>query len=432
MAARQRWTAWGGLIALVLGLAVVGGEASAQPGSSGGPGVTGQAADPAAGDLPDVAPLAMASGPNDAELEDLRTIARQEDIPLDRAIARYAWNDNFTAAVEEIRAITDELAEAVITRDGKAWVAFAEDEPAGVSALLGRFDTFHPTVEVEVRTGAGYTQAALESAIARVHRSIYAEPGVADAVTTYDRASRQIVTAVSLLPDADPDVVSDLQSLSAARLVTDGDRGIEEVISTKVVRHDGRLTRDESSSYHYGGEDITGCTSGFAVRRLSDNSRGIAFAEHCDGTIYDDGDKLTYRDSHNGTHGDMEWRYGPDYEVDDFYAGNGSATEVNRRDVSGYATPVEGQTLCFNGKTTHKHCQQVRKVSVCSNGSCHLVQMGEHSTDNGDSGGPWFYGNTAYGIHKGSQYDPFWPYDRSVFTKVTRLDDGLGVVVATW
>jgi len=74
---------------------------------------------------------------------------------------------------------------------------------------------------------------------------------------------------------------------------------------------------------------------------------------------------------------------------------------VNRRDVSGYATPTDGQTLCFNGKTTHKHCQQVRQVSVCNGGACNLVQMGNHSTDVGDSGGPWFYSNTAYGIHQG-------------------------------
>ncbi len=108
-----------------------------------------------------------------------------------------------------------------------------------------------------------------------------------------------------------------------------------------------------------------------------------------------------------------------------------TTTEVNLRDVSNYSSPTLGQTLCLNGKTTHSHCAQVRKVSVCSNGACNLVQMSIRVSEDGDSGGPWYSGNVAYGIHKGWQCDPSWPFDRSIFTRVTRLDEGLGVVVAT-
>jgi len=112
-------------------------------------------------------------------------------------------------------------------------------------------------------------------------------------------------------------------------------------------------------------------------------------------------------------------------------AGNSTTTEVNLRDVSNYSSPTLGQTLCLNGKTTHSHCAQVRKVSVCSNGACNLVQMSIRVSEDGDSGGPWYSGNVAYGIHKGWQCDPSCPFDRSIFTRVTRLDEGLGVVVAT-
>lgn len=365
-----------------------------------------------------------------AEHEDLATIAEQEGITLDRAIDRYAWNDNFTVALEEIRAVSGALAEAAITDDG-AWVAFADQVPVQAVGILARFTAAHPEVDLDVRTGTGFTEAAFADALVRVHAAIYDTPGVVEAVTSYDRPTRQIVTTVSLLPGVDPDLVSTLQTVSAARLADDGGRGIADVLTTRVVLQDAGLVRDDSSSYRYGGEILSTCTSGFAVRRLSDSSRGIAIAEHCDGTIYDDGDVLTYRAAHNGTHGDMEWRYGPDYEADNFYSGSSTTTEVNLRDVSSSATPSEGQPLCLNGKTTHTHCQQVRQVSVCSNGACNLVQMGNRSADGGDSGGPWFYSNTAYGIHKGSHCDPFCPYDRDLFTKATRLDDGLGVVVAT-
>lgn len=60
--------------------------------------------DTAVGNLPDVAPATVESAPNEAELQDLATIAEQEGITLDQAIARYAWNDNFTITLDEIRA----------------------------------------------------------------------------------------------------------------------------------------------------------------------------------------------------------------------------------------------------------------------------------------------------------------------------------------
>lgn len=177
-----------------------------------------------AGDLPDVAPPTIESGPNEAELQDLATIAKQEGITLDRAIARYAWNDNFTVALEEIRAIGGDLAEAAITEDGTAWVAFAGEVPVEAVDILARFTAAHPAVDLDVRTAAGFTETAFEDALVRVHTSVYDMPGVMEAVTSYDRPTRQIVTTVSLPSGADPDLVATLQTVSAARLADDGGR----------------------------------------------------------------------------------------------------------------------------------------------------------------------------------------------------------------
>ena len=286
---RRAWLSVGLLASLLLG-----DPAGAQPGTTGRPNPSAAVPDTAPGDLPDVAPSTIESGLSEAELEDLATIAEQERITLDRAVARYAWNDNFTVALEEIRAASGDLAEAAITKNGTAWVAFAEEVPVEAVGILARFTAAHPAVGLEVRTGAGFTEAAFEDALVRVHTAVYGTPGVMEAVTSYDRPARQIVTTVSLRPGVDPDLVSTLRTVSAARLADDGGQGIADVLTTRVVLQDAGLTRDESSSYHYGGESITGCTSGFAVRRQSDSSRGIAFAEHCDGRIYDDGDRLSF------------------------------------------------------------------------------------------------------------------------------------------
>lgn len=42
-----------------------------------------------------------------------------------------------------------------------------------------------------------------------------------------------------------------------------------------------------------------------------------------------------------------------------------------------------------------------------------------------------YWGNTAYGLHQGWIYDPFWPFDREVFSRADRIDDALGIYIAT-
>jgi hypothetical protein len=182
-----------------------------------------------------------------------------------------------------------------------------------------------------------------------------------------------------------------------------------------------------------GGGQVSGCTSGFGTRADSHTSgtRGISTAGHCGNSQTDDGSSLTYKGGHVGTHGDFQWHTGPDPENDNFYSGSTSSTEVHSRDVSGIGFPVVGQSLCRNGVTTKKKCQQVRKLDVCSSGVCHLIQMGEHTSDNGDSGGPVFWGNVAYGLHRGWMYDPSWPFDREVFSRASRIDNGISVFIAT-
>ena len=50
--------------------------------------------------------------------------------------------------------------------------------------------------------------------------------------------------------------------------------------------------------------------------------------------------------------------------------------------------------------------------------------MSNDRSEDGDSGGPWFYGSTAYGIHQGYWY--YFPKVRDVFTPVDHIDEALG------
>ncbi|MDY5584725.1 MAG: S1 family peptidase [Arcanobacterium sp.] len=77
--------------------------------------------------------------------------------------------------------------------------------------------------------------------------------------------------------------------------------------------------------------------------------------------------------------------------------------------ASGVTTVAKGSKVCRRGKTTGYNCGTVVSTNytptwpnACITGSCYpnfvLVLA---PTDGGDSGGPWFSGNSAVGIHKG-------------------------------
>lgn len=384
-----------------------------------------------ASSLPEVAPPGINDSVSEAELEDLRTLADQSGMSLQAAVDRYGWNDNFALAVAGIReAFPKAFTGAEILDADHAWIGFAARVPESALDVIDAFGKTHG-VAVDVRSDLGLNERDLEKAIEVAHFSVLGTPGVSDALTTYDFGSGQIMITV-VLDDAVPgSMVDDLRLIAARSLADATDVGILDYIGVSVARSITPVVGgDESSSEHLGGEALSTCTSGFGTK-TSSGVRGIATAGHCGNSQSDDGFALTFKDDYEGTHGDFQWHTAPKPERDDFYSGNSSSTEVNRRDVSSVGSPVVGQSLCRNGKTSHKDCQEVRKLNVCSGSVCNLVEMGAHLSAGGDSGGPVFWGNTAYGIHKGYVYDPFWPFDREVFSRADRIDNALGIFIAT-
>lgn len=383
---------------------------------------------------PDVDAPQIGDSINEAELADLRTVANQRGISIQAAIDRYAWNDNFALAVARIRqASPGAFAGAAIVDADHAWVAFAGRAPETARDIIDSFGSDHNGISVDLRTHLGFTEVELERAIASVHFSVLETRDVRDASTSYDYETGLITTSVVLESAAPDSVLGDLEVVATQALINATRADILDNITAAVVRSDSQVIAiDDSNSEHLGGEDITGCTSGFGTRASSHTSgtRGISTAGHCDDAQTDDGSSLTYKGGHEGTHGDFQWHTGPDTGRDDFYSGSSSSTEVNRRDVSAVGLPVVGQSLCRNGVTSHKDCQEVRKINVCAGGECNLVQMEADLSAGGDSGGSVFWGNTAYGLHKGEMFDP-WPFDRDIFSRADRIDNALGIFIAT-
>ena len=56
--------------------------------------------------------------------------------------------------------------------------------------------------------------------------------------------------------------------------------------------------------------------------------------------------------------------------------------------------------------------------------------MGSDLSADTDSGGPIYWENEAHGLLLGYVYDPF-PFTREIFSRADRIDNALGIDIAT-
>ena len=381
------------------------------------------------GNLPNVAAPTIGDAPNAAELEDLQFVADQKGISLQIAIARYGWHDNFSLAVTQIReAVPDAFTGAEIVDGSNAWVAFKAGAPQAALDTIGTFKNSHTGVSVQVRANKGFTEVELRKAIEAAHYVVYQSSEVRDAVTTFDFATGEIESIVVLEDTAPTSAIEGLKAIAKTKLIDATRADILSSISATVVRSERDvLSILESGTEHLGGEGLSYCTSGFGTI-ASSQARGISTAGHCPNKLSDDGSALAYHGEHEGDHGDFQWHTGPDTHTDDFYAGSSTSVEDNRRDVATIGSASVGQLLCRNGKISYKDCQNVHEVDVCAGNVCSLVQMEGHLSTGGDSGGPVYLSNIAFGIHLGAKYDEEEEVYREIFSQADHIDDALGFV----
>jgi hypothetical protein len=390
------------------------------------------------GDVPAVVDLADAPAPaiedpvSASELEDMKTIAAQKGMSLQTAIERYAWNDNFALAVASIRKAAPEAFTAARIVDGKhAWVAFAGEAPAIAFETIRAFQKAHGVVGVAVDEGVGFTEAEIDAGVPAVHYAVRNAPGVKDATTSFDFESRKIKVIMVLGASPGDRAIPDLRASATAGLVEAGLGGLLDRITVEIVGSDHPvLAGVDANGEHVGGEALNDgdCTSGFSVVNGA-GVTGVSTAGHCANAQTDDNAALVFKAGHEGQQGDFQWHTGGQLEPDDFYSGAVDVSEVKRRDVAATGAPVVGATLCKNGAVGFKDCGEVIQLNVCHFEVCNLVQMDARRATGGDSGGPVFLGNTAYGLHRGWRYDPVFPFDRDLFSRADRIDNALGVSI---
>lgn len=186
----------------------------------------------------------------------------------------------------------------------------------------------------------------------------------------------------------------------------------------------------------HGGEPLYNCTSGWNVRH-SGGELGTTTAGHCrdygDDQYYQ-GVLLPFRGILKSGHHDIQWMS----TCDRFDTANTFNSGQGIRYVTGTvhrSYQVVGQYVCKNGRTTGYRCGWIQTKNYDWGHGYHstFIRVDSRSPNNdlsmgGDSGGPWFVEDKAYGTHVGQPAGDV--YD-SVYMAVNYIAD-LGVSVLTY
>lgn len=364
-------------------------------------------------------------------LTDIQQVAKQKGITVEEAIARYGWQESFAKAVNLLReSFPDQYAGSAITNGGRgAWIAFKGEVPQKAVDLVA-------TLPVTVRLigSKGFSEAELKQTLDQAYYAIYEDGDIADAAGWYD-----VETGVITIEALPRQIPGDAVMRERLRVRLQPAQPANTAVTIKVSIVDELVGGVSADTTMRGGGrlEFINCTAGFTVFWTGDMYRGITTAHHCAKDYsslryynWDDtGDYTNISRLGLGapTYGDLAYYSRGTYSpTNRFYYDYG----VTRSVLYAGLLPTVGQQLCKFGRTTGYSCDQVYKLNVCSGEYCGLTAMKSWKVSAGDSGGPWFWGNTAYGITQGSKYISFGY--RDLFSPTYYLPDALGVDVLTF
>ena len=257
----------------------------------------------------------------------------------------------------------------------------------------------------------------------RVHDLIYQRTDIEDVYSDYD------IETGNIQIEAQP--VTTLASFENEEL-TKSLKLVQTNISN--VRINVNIAKEldggNESKYIRGGGTLGTCTAGFTVRD-SGKGRGISTAHHCKDNkrVYRNHSKdggsttVTRKKSHQGKYGDLaRYSVGSKTATRTFYYGWNK-----KRYATAVKNPRVGMLVCNFGKTTGSKCTKVYKVNTARGSYKGMTAVNSHVTSGGDSGGPWYFGGTAYGIHSG--YATISGKKRSQFTPATNMQKAVGMKV---
>ncbi|MER5455229.1 S1 family peptidase [Micromonospora sp. NPDC002389] len=370
-----------------------------------------------------IQPTTVAIKPTPEELHDLKQFAAQHAMDLETTVDKYAWRHEFARAVGHLRATyADTFADAAIAPGANydAWISFSGSAPPDIASHL----TTVPA-RVEIREHLGWDEASLVQAAKDVHYAVLAEAGPnARVATNPDTTTGTIRVAVGSQPGIAAARVADhIRSTLEAGPVAAAINATPPAVRLEI---EATSQLDGGVDTVYGGGSLSSCTAGFPVRRSTDTSQhGLTTAGHCGNSqAYESRSVLTFISAHEGAQGDMQWHRSSEAVGNQFYYDSGV-----RRNAQTVGHPTPGISVCKFGKTSGATCDEVYQLNQCRDQYCGLAMTHRRKAAGGDSGGPWYWGTAAYGVHSG--YKTYNLLTRDMFTPTQQVHITLGLLLKT-
>ena len=190
----------------------------------------------------------------------------------------------------------------------------------------------------------------------------------------------------------------------------------------------------------YGGLSLTGTlagTSGFAVKNSS-GIKGITTAGHCGNNQSYNGVSLPFKSQICGTYYDIQWHTAPGFTVTNKIQTNSSGSTMSITATMPRSQQSIGQLVYKYGKSTGRTAGYISSITFrpntpdIPNAQATFIRVDNTAgysplVIKGDSGGPWFTANTAWGSTCGYCGDD--PND--AFYMAINYVSGIGVSVMT-
>jgi len=317
------------------------------------------------------------------QMADLQAAAQSTGADLETLKKTHFGVTEFAAVVDAVRKATpDTFVQAGVgtAEDPTPWVVFTGRPNEGI---ISQFSTL-PT-DSEILYGAPASYAELEQAVATLVNALGQQDGVVSA---------------------------------GAGVVGKGD-------AIEVVEGGRNLNLADSND--------PDCTGAFTVTR--NGEKGMITAQHCaNGLRYNSSlGVIQYvaaaRSSLSGRTDLQFHRTMSGNSTNSQFRATGTSS-TDDRTVTAASNPVSGQIACHWGMTTGYSCSSVESTNFCVDyddweTACNLDSTVARIDDKGDSGGPWFYGATAIGVHSGGST----PGNFSLFTRIGAVNDFLDATV---
>lgn len=361
-----------------------------------------------------IAPTSRVAPPTVAQNQDTRALAEALGVSVGDAAAMVRGQEEFSALVAELeRDFPDTFVAAAWEPSSqvRGWVEFSGAVPEAVPERVARAGN-----AVELRTGTRVPAAILSAATEEAYFAVYNLPSTLNAVAFAEPGEPHIEIAIETVPTTESSRLGtdgSADDTGAADAIAERALEVDEVVGASNWTFDVTVTQATAigepefrGGLFYGG----GCTAAFTV--ISGSTTGISTAEHCGADSSYDGASFVTQFVLAPQTGDARWSRNTSGSASSQF----QYTRYNFRNAVSGINPAVGTGICKFGYATGNTCDTVWRTGICANGYCGLYAVDEWISDNGDSGGPWFWGSGAKGIHHGrASIDGA---TRSLFTRI--------------